>query len=223
MWEPQWRRFTERFRTIRCDLRGFGESPLPLEAFNHAEDVLRLLEALGIDRASIVGASFGGQVALELSATWPRRVERLILLSAGWEGVDPDPELRSFADEEDRLLDQDDVDGAVELNVRTWLGADASDASRSLVRRMQRRAFEIQLEAGDDAAVEHRDVDPDAVEATTLMVSGSRDFTHFRQVAATLADRIATAEHLELEWAGHLPSLERPELVTDLLTEHLNR
>jgi pimeloyl-ACP methyl ester carboxylesterase len=221
MWEPQWRALTGQLRTIRCDLRGFGESPLPAESFNNADDVLRLLDMLGIDRASVVGASFGGRVALELAATWPQRVERLILLCGGWEGVDPDPELRSFAEEEDRLLDQGEVDGAVELNVQTWLGPDASDASRSLVRRMQRRAFEVQLEAGDDAVAEHRDVDPGAVEAPTLMVSGAKDFAHFRQVAAMLADRIRGAEHLELDWAGHLPSLERPDLVTDLLLDHL--
>ena len=41
MWEPQWRALSERFRTVRCDLRGFGDSPLPPESFNNADDVLR--------------------------------------------------------------------------------------------------------------------------------------------------------------------------------------
>ena len=153
MWEPQWEALTERFRAVRCDLRGFGDSPLPPESFNNADDVLRLLDALGIERASVVGASFGGRVALELAATWPARgCEKLVLLCGAWEGSDPDPALKSFAAEENRLLDAGDVDGAVELNVRTWLGPDASDASRSLVEAMQRRAFEVQLEAGDNAA-----------------------------------------------------------------------
>src|SRR3954454_23810643 len=84
MWEPQWRALTERHRTVRCDLRGFGDSPLSAGRFNHADDVLGLLDALGIDRAGVVGASFGGRVALELAATWPQRVERLILLCGEW-------------------------------------------------------------------------------------------------------------------------------------------
>jgi 3-oxoadipate enol-lactonase len=53
------------------------------------------------------------------------------------------------------------------------------------------------------------------------MVSGGQDFVHFRQVAAALADRIRGAEHLELDWAGHLPSLERPDLVGGLLLDRL--
>jgi len=149
-------------------------------------------------------------------------VERLVLLCSAWEGVDPDPALASFAAEENRLLEEDDIDGAVELNVRTWLGPDASDASRSLVERMQRRAFEVQLEAGDDIADEERDVDPGAVGARALMVSGALDFPRFRQIAAALADRIPEAEHMELEWAGHLPSLERPDPVTELLLRSLD-
>jgi len=221
MWEPQWSALTERFRAVRCDLRGFGDSPLTPESFNNADDVLRLLDALGIDRASVVGASFGGRVALELAATWPQRVEKLILLSGAWEGVDPDPELAAFGEEENRLLEEDDIEAAVELNVRTWLGPDASVGTRSLVREMQRRAFEIQLEAGEDAMDEEREVSPERVEAGALLVSGARDFHRFRKVAATLADRIPEAEHLELDWAGHLPSLERPDVVTDLLLESL--
>lgn len=222
MWEPQWRALTERFRTVRCDLRGFGDSPLPPESFNNADDVLQLLDALGIERANVVGASFGGRVALELACAWPERVETLVLLCSAWEGVDPDPALASFAAEEARLLDAGDVDGAVGLNVRTWVGPDASDAARALVERMQRRAFEVQLEAGDDVLDEERDVDPGAVRARALLVAGALDFPRFRQIAAALADRIPEAEHMELEWAGHLPSLERPDPVTELLLRFLD-
>ena len=221
MWEPQWKALTERFRSVRCDLRGFGDSPLPRERFNPADDVRRLLLELGIQRASLVGASFGGRVALELATRWPELAEKLVLLCAEWEAIDPDPELQSFAEEEDGLLADGDIDGAVELNVRTWLGADASADNRSLVERMQRRAFEIQLEAGDDAVLEHDEVDPGAVRAPALVISGAHDFPHFRHVAAALTERIPGAQHRQLDWAAHLPSLERPDLVAGLLLDHL--
>jgi 3-oxoadipate enol-lactonase len=221
MWEPQWKSVTERFRTVRCDLRGFGETPLPPEPFNPADDVIGMLGALGLDRVSVVGASFGGRVALELAATWPSRVQKLVLLCGEWEEVESDPELESFAEEEDRLLSDGDVDAAVELNVRTWIGPNASAANRSLVSAMQRRAFEIQLAAGEDAELEPREVDPGAIEAPTLVISGAQDLAHFRQVAAELSDRIPEAEHLELDWAKHLPSLERPAETTELLLDYL--
>jgi 3-oxoadipate enol-lactonase len=222
MWEPQWEALTERFRTIRCDLRGFGETPLPPERFNPADDVIRLLDDLGLDRVSLVGASFGGRVSLEAAATWPQRVEKLVLLSGEWEEVERDPELESFGSEEERLLSDGEVDAAVELNVRTWVGPEASDEARSLVRTMQHHAFGVQLAVGDEADFEPREVDPGAIEARTLLVSGGRDFAHFQEVAAELDDRIPKAEHVELEWAAHLPSLERPGRVTRLLLHHLS-
>jgi 3-oxoadipate enol-lactonase len=223
MWEPQWEALTERFRAIRCDLRGFGETPLPPERFNPADDVAGLLDQLGLDRVAVVGASFGGRVSLELAATWPQRVEKLVLLCGEWEEVERDAGLEAFGAEEDRLLSDGDVDAAVELNVRTWVGPEASDEVRSLVRTMQRHAFEVQLAAGDDAEFEPREVNPAAIEAPTLLVSGGRDFVHFREVAAELGDRIPKAEHVELEWAGHLPSLERASRVTRLLRSFLSR
>jgi 3-oxoadipate enol-lactonase len=222
MWEPQWQALTERFRAVRCDLRGFGETPLPPERFNPADDVIGLLDDLDLDRASVVGASFGGRVALEVAATWPSRVQKLVLLCGEWEEVESDPELESFAEDEERLLSSGDVDGAVELNVRTWMGPGASEADRSLVRTMQRDAFETQLAAGDDAEFEPREVDPGTIEASTLVISGGRDLAHFRQVAAELSDRIPGAGHVELDWAYHLPSLERPDLMTELLLDQLS-
>ena len=105
--------------------------------------------------------------------------------------------------------------------MRTWLGPDASQENRSLVHTMQRDAFEVQLAAGDDAEFDHREVDPSAIDSPTLVVSGGLDLPHFRQVATELTDRIPNAEHVELEWARHLPSLERPGRVAELLLEHL--
>jgi 3-oxoadipate enol-lactonase len=223
MWEPQWGSLTERLRAIRCDLRGYGETPLPAERFNPADDVIALLDRLGLDRVSLVAASFGGRVGLEVAATWPQRVEKLILISGEWEDVERDPELESFGEEEDRLLSAGDVAAAAELNVRTWVGPEASDDARSLVLEMQRQAFEVQLAAGGAAEFEPRDVDPAKIEAPTLLVSGGRDFAHYRDVAAELRDRIPDAEHVELDWAGHLPSLERPARVTRLLLHFLSR
>jgi 3-oxoadipate enol-lactonase len=221
MWDPQWPILAERHDVVRCDLRGSGDSHLPAERYNDADDVRRLLDHLDIARTDVVGASFGGLVALDLASRWPERVANLVLLSPAWNGIDPDAELRRFAAEEDAHLAAGDLDGAVELNVTTWLGPDASPEARDLLGRMQRRAFEVQLAAGDDAIADDMDPDPAAITAATLVVSGVHDLTHFSTVAVALADRIPRAEHRQLDWAGHLPSLERPADVGELLIEHL--
>jgi len=221
MWDPQWALLAERFDAVRCDLRGSGDSRLPAERYNDADDVRRLLDHLDIARPSVVAASFGGLVALELASRWPERVERLALLSSAWSGVDPDAELRRFAAEEEALLAAGDVDAAVELNVSTWLGPEASPAAHDLVRRMQRRIFDIQLAAPEEAVAEDLNPDPGAITAPTLVVSGAHDLPHFSAIAEALAERIPRAEHRRLDWAGHLPSLERPAKMGELLIEQL--
>jgi len=219
MWNPQWTLLADRFDAVRCDLRGFGDSPLPAERHNDADDVRDLLDHLDIHRAYVVGASFGGLVALELSSRWPDRVGGLALLCPAWSGVDSD-ELRGFASEEEARLAAGDVEGAVELNVNTWLGPEASSDVKADLRQMQRRTFYIQLAAPDEAASEDTDFDPAAIEAPTLLISGAHDLKHFSAVAQALAGRIPRAEHRQLEWAGHLPSMERPAEVNELLIEH---
>lgn len=72
-----------RFRTIALDLRGRGESDKPDTGYaleDHAADVLALLDHLGIARATILGHSFGGLLAIYLAAKHPQRVARLVLI-----------------------------------------------------------------------------------------------------------------------------------------------
>lgn len=59
MWEAQARALDPRFRVLAPDLRGFGDRPHEPGQFSHAEDVLALLDAEGLEHAAVVGASFG--------------------------------------------------------------------------------------------------------------------------------------------------------------------
>lgn len=87
MWDPQWDAFPAAHRTVRYDLRGFGHSPLPPEPYSHARDLVALLERLGIQQATLVGASLGGRVALEVAVTHPEVVDALILADAALPGL----------------------------------------------------------------------------------------------------------------------------------------
>ena len=79
MWAPQWAAWEGRFALTRLDLRGFGRSGRQTGSFSHAADVLAVLDATRIDRAALVGASFGGRVALDLAAAHPERVTGLVV------------------------------------------------------------------------------------------------------------------------------------------------
>jgi 3-oxoadipate enol-lactonase len=160
-------------------------------------------------------------VALQLASEWPDLVSHLVLLNSAF-ALPATRSLQRFGRREDALLEAGDVDGATELNVATWLGPDADDDARELLRTMQRHAFEVQLGAGDDIHQEAGpEIDLESVTAHTLVVSGGQDLDHFRAVANHLAGRIPGAKHTQLGWAGHLPNLERPDEVTALVTDFL--
>ncbi|WP_059011414.1 alpha/beta fold hydrolase [Streptomyces specialis] len=224
MWDPQWRLFLDAgFRVLRCDFRGFGDTPAADAPYRDADDVVELLDALGIGRTAVVGSSSGGRVALELAARRPERVTALALLNAGAPGHEPGDALRAFGERESALIESGDLAGAVELNVATWLGPDADGNTKAMVRLMQRHAFDVQL-AADDVEQPEVDIDLGRITAPTLAVAGAHDLADFRAIAAALPDAVPGARHVELDWAGHLPSLERPAetaaLLLDFLTGH---
>jgi pimeloyl-ACP methyl ester carboxylesterase len=225
MWDPQWQPLLDAgYRLVRCDFRGHGDSPVGHEQFNSAEDVRDLLDDLGLPHATLIGASYGGRVAQEMAARWPDRITAMALLCSATRLHSPTEDIIAFSDAEDDLLAAGDIEAAVELNVRTFLGADADETTRTFVADMQRHAFEVQLAAGDDAPdARNEDFDLTKVTAPTLVVSGGQDLDYFRQTAELLAAEIPGAQYVELPWAKHLPSLERPAETTALLLDFLGR
>ena len=226
MWAPQVRALEGRFRVLAPDLRGFGDRPHEPGPFSHADDVLGLLDAAGIERAAVVGSSFGGRVALEVAAAAPDRVGALVLLCAAAPGLPQTDDVRAFGEEEDRLLEAGDLDAAVDLNVQTWLGPEASPEVGELVRLMQARAFDLDAVAEtlkplpEPHAV---DIEPAALGMPALVVGGGHDLEWFQQTARHLARQLPRAELVLLYWAGHLPSLERPDEVSRMVGEFLDR
>lgn len=80
-WDYQWPAFSDRHRLISPDLRGHGMSPSkgPWGIAEQAQDMLALLDALGVERCIVIGHSMGGAVAQSLALAAPQRVERLVI------------------------------------------------------------------------------------------------------------------------------------------------
>ncbi|GGQ01368.1 alpha/beta hydrolase [Streptomyces mutabilis] len=221
MWDPQVPTLYDAgYQVVRCDFRGFGDSPVANQPYSDAADVCDLLDYLNLECAALIGSSHGGEVALEVAAQRPRQVPALVLLCSAIPGHVPGPELRAFTERKTALLAANDISGAVDLSITTWLGSDASAEVSENVRRMQRRAFEMQTSARFDSVSEP--VELTRITASCLTISGAHDLLDFREIAADMPKRIAGARHLELPWASHFPSLERPAAVMDLLRDFLN-
>jgi pimeloyl-ACP methyl ester carboxylesterase len=95
MWDDQFAVFAERYRVMRYDQRGFGESDFPAASFSPMEDLAGLLRALGLSGAAVVGVSMGGRAAVELALAHPELVSALVVVATGPGGWAPPEELRA--------------------------------------------------------------------------------------------------------------------------------
>jgi 3-oxoadipate enol-lactonase len=221
MWHP----LTERLDGMRLhipDLRGHGSTPLPPGEYADAEDLLRMFDDLRIRRATVVGASFGGWVALQLATKAPERVRAVALLAStklDRDDAEWSPEIAAFREKEAALVEAGDIDGAVALGLRVWK---PRPGVRDLVEEMTRDAFVLQQ--GVEAERRELPVDLAAIAVPTLVVSGGKDpMPDFGQIADQLAAEIGGAERAVIKDAGHLIALERPDATAELLQPWLER
>src|SRR3954447_8122898 len=230
MWEPLGERLVAAgYRIVAPDMRGFGRTPLTPGVVSNAADLVALLDELGISEAAVVGASFGGRVALELALRAPERVTALALLGSGLDAFEWSDDLDAFDAEETEALERGDVDAAVQANVRMWVtrdGRDVDPAVVELVATMQRAAFDAQI--GVDADIEPHD--PPGAErlheggAPALVVVGTDDVPDLHGIAIKLAGELPAAEPpVTIDDAAHLPALERPDAVAAVLLPFLDR
>ncbi len=227
MWSPQMDALSQRFRVIRCDLRGHGRSGLPNGPFSYHEDIAHLLDALDLASAWLVGASFGGQVAVDFCLAHPQRVDGLILIAPTISGYDHDADVQAFGREEDQLFEAGDLAAATELNMRMWVdgphrGPDAVDADlRASVAAMQLRVFEHP----EPENVSLNRLEPPAaqrlgeINAPLLIIAGELDVSSFVQLAQHLAEQVKHAQLVTVPDTAHLPSMEAPERVNHLIAE----
>lgn len=232
MWDPIWPHLTARYRVLRYDARGYGESLPPSGPWSQHGDLLGLLEELGIGRAHLVGVSMGAGIAAEAALAQPARAASLVLASPGGalygEATD---DLRAIWHAEVEALDRGDVDAAVEVNLRAWVdgparGPEAVDpAVRAFVGRMQRDAFELPEWDPDDAP--ESELEPPAsrrfaeIACPTLVVVGDGDQAATLEAAARLVAEVPRVDVVRWPEVGHVLPLERPDDFAAILLAHL--
>ena len=82
MWDEQVAGFCKMYQVISYDLRGFGKSSLPDAPYNHPEDLIMLLDFMGIEKAHYIGLSMGARVVTDLSIMYPERVCSITLVDS---------------------------------------------------------------------------------------------------------------------------------------------
>jgi 3-oxoadipate enol-lactonase len=201
-------------------LEAAGYRVLAPKVTRHWWDIVHLMDGEGIDRAALVGNSFGGAVALRVAAVAPERVAALVLISAPAPDFEPSPELAAAWEAEEGALERGDLDAAVEAAVEAWT---RPGPVRERVRVMQRRVFEEDPDEREDLPDLVED-DPSILERLdipALVAAGEHDMVDFRRAAETMAAALPRARHVLIEGAGHLAPMETPEVFRKLLLDQL--
>jgi pimeloyl-ACP methyl ester carboxylesterase len=222
MWAPQVDALEAAGHRVQApDLPGYGRAPLEPGTVDYAA------EASGwLDRpAVVVGASFGGRVALALAVSRPELVDRLVLVGAALGGWEWSEAAGTGLEEEEALLERGDLRGAAEQQARMWLAPGVAAAVHELTVDMTLRSYEQQLPLEDhvravwpEPPAEERLSD---VAVPTLVVLGSEDLADMTAMSGRLAAEIPGARLVTIDGAAHLPSLEHPDDFNPLLLDFL--
>jgi pimeloyl-ACP methyl ester carboxylesterase len=213
------------YRVVAPDLPGFGETPEGPGPLAPWEDVLHLLDDLGIGEAALVGDSFGAAVALRVAVVAPERVRALALISARADEIPVSERLAAVWAAEEEAAERGDIDGAVQAVVDGWTLPGAPPELRDHVAAMQRRALELQLAAGEvEEAPDPLEADPDwpaRLRMPVLVAAGEHDMPDCREAVPVYTRKLPHARAELIPGAGHLAPLETPAAFRALLLDFL--
>ncbi|WP_434034405.1 3-oxoadipate enol-lactonase [Cupriavidus sp. a3] len=220
MWEPQAAALAGRFRVVRYDTRGHGRSTAPGDAFTVeqlGQDVIAILDALGIGQAVFCGLSMGGLTGMWLGIHAPERFSRIVLANTAAKIGNAE----GWNTRIDTVL-RDGMSVMVAPSVERWFTpgfaatADrALDGLRSVLAGLDPRGYAASCAAVRDA--DFRETVP-SIPVPVLVVAGSQDPSTTAQEGRALADAIPGARFIELP-AAHISSFEQPGRFTAALID----
>lgn len=227
MWSYQAADLARSYRVINLDMRGHGESGPSEEPFtldDLVDDVVVVLDHLGIERAVWGGLSIGGMIALQAALTVPDRVGALILADSA---AERDPLFNRtkyrLLGTLTRLVGIRPVLGPVS---RIMFGRTTRRDNRELVEEWRRRFLGVHLPSvlqGLDC-LNCRPTVLDRLESIrvpTLVMVGEEDIGQPTRRSRAIAAAIPGAELITIPEAGHLSALEQPEIVSEAMRDFL--
>jgi len=225
-WRGQIEVFGDRYRAVAWDMPGYGGS-VPLAAVSIATlaDALQdFLQRIGAARPVLVGHSIGGMIVQQWLVKYPLVAGAVVLAQTSPAFGKPDGDWqKSFLDARLGPLDRGEKLAALAPSLVAELVGDDPDASGVVLARdcmadVPEASYRASMLAllGFDQRNALKDI-----KIPTLVLSGSKDKNAPAPMMAKMATYIPTANYVELEGAGHLVNLERPQAFNAALDQFL--
>ncbi|MGA8474107.1 MAG: alpha/beta fold hydrolase [Candidatus Cybelea sp.] len=228
IWDAQNNALAAIARVIRLDLRGAGMSSVPEGPYlmeRLAADIAVLLDALGIERASLVGHSMGGYVALAFSRMFTERVERLALVSSRLAADTPEQ-----AAGRRELAERVEREGSIEPIVEAYLPRLLSARTRAERSEVVERAYAIArgndpmgaaaMLRGMALRASSEDIAED-LRVPVLVIAGACDEVVSLRESRAMAECFSRGRLVVCDESAHVPMLEQPERVSEALASWL--
>lgn len=229
IWAPVLAPLTARYRVIRYDARGFGQSPAATGNYSLLRDLIAVLDHVGVARAAFVGCSQGGASSLGLAIEQPERVSALVLLCPGIPGF-------PMTEEEQAALIGQEAAAEIDAEFKRALAAGDIDGIAAVVRRMWAAAGDTpevveQTRSAARAWLSAADFEEETpvfgrlgeIAVPAALMVGDKDFPPLVESNRQAAARIPGCEFLFVPGLDHFPPLREPGLVLDLITRTLAR
>lgn len=224
VWDPQLPLLAERFRVLRYDHLGHGDSSVPPGPYTISElaDALaELMAAQGIARAHVAGLSLGGMVGLQLAAGRPHLIDRLAIVCSSAHL----PPAQSWYDRA-AAVRHGGTAAVADTVVGRWFTPAFADTPAAQAARADLLSTPSEGYAGCCEAIATMDLRPQLgeIQAPTLAVTGAEDpatpAEHAETVAAGIRSGGTPARVEIVPGAAHLAAVERPTEVGQLLLDH---
>ncbi len=229
IWYRQIPALAEHFRVIAFDPRGVARSDKPDEPIRmrgYADDVAALLEALNVESAHVLGASFGGFVAQEFALAYPERTRGLVLCCTSFGGPrhrPPAPEtLQAIASTKGLNTEERVRENLLLAFSPAFVAEHADEVERVIALRAENEvpeyAYLRQLQAAMAFDAEAR---VEGISSPTLVITGDADVIVPHENSANLAAKIPGAKLRVMEGGSHTFFIERPEEFNSAVVEFI--
>ena len=229
MWDGQWPALTRRFRVVRYDLLGHGDSDKPRKGYSlarFADQTAEVMDGLGFDRAALVGFSLGGMIVRAFALAHPEGVAALAILNSAY---DRSEEERAAVLARVEQAARDGPAATVEAALKRWFTAGYAAAHPEVLDRVRGwilgndpeiypLAYRV-LAEGDRELAER----VAAIRAPTLVMTGGEDRGNSPDMARRLAAVIPGARCEIVPGLRHMGLAEDPEAFNRPLLAFLDK
>ncbi|MGB3005116.1 MAG: alpha/beta fold hydrolase [Chitinophagaceae bacterium] len=227
MWQPQLDFLKSSYRLISCDIRGFGKStdevsPLSIDLFG--EDLIALMDKLGIDKAIVCGLSMGGYIALNVQQRFPDRFEAMVLCDTQCIADTPEVKEKRY-----KSIDAIESDGVADFNegfIKKVFHKDSLSNKKDLVGQLRSVVFSNSkhiITQGLVALAERSETCSTLNKTTipTLIICGREDEVTPLVQSEFMNATIKGSIFQVIDNAGHVSNLEQPQIFNKHLLDFL--